>query len=195
MKALFKPHRPLGAAALRRRLKRIRLFAMDIDGVLTEGDILVLESGEEIKIWNVKDRIGLFMLKKFGDRFPVAWITGRRSPQVETRSREIGVSALRQHCEDKGRALVDICASLGVSLDESLFIGDDLVDLPALRRAGLAICPADAHGAVRAVCHWVTRAPGGKGAVREVIDAVLDAQGVLAPLLEKFENPERRPTL
>ena len=89
MKASFKIPRP--PAAVRARLKKIRLFAMDVDGVLTAGDIVVLNSGEEIKIWNVKERIGLFALKKFSPRFKIAWITGRSSPQVAARAREIGV--------------------------------------------------------------------------------------------------------
>jgi 3-deoxy-D-manno-octulosonate 8-phosphate phosphatase (KDO 8-P phosphatase) len=191
MKASFKIPRP--PAAVRARLKKIRLFAMDVDGVLTAGDIVVLNSGEEIKLWNVKDRIGLFALKKFSPRFKIAWITGRSSPQVAARAREIGVDALRQNCDHKGRALAAVCEKLGVDLSEALFIGDDLVDLPAFRRAGVAVCPSDAHAAARAVCPWTTRSAGGRGAVREVIDAVLDAQGLTPALLRWFENPDRRP--
>lgn len=191
MKASSKAPRP--PAAVRAKLKKIRLFAMDVDGVLTAGDIVVLNSGEEIKIWNVKDRIGLFALKKFSPRFKIAWITGRSSPQVANRAKEIGVDELHQHCDHKGRALLAACESLGVSPAESLFIGDDLVDLPAFRAAAVAVCPSDAHASVKAVCPWTTRAAGGRGAVREVIDAVLDAQGLTGTLLQHFENPERRP--
>jgi len=180
-------------AAVRAKLKKIRLFAMDVDGVLTAGEIVVLNSGEEIKVWNVKDRIGLFALKKFSPRFKIAWITGRSSPQVAARAKEIGVDDLHQNCDHKGRALLAACEKLGVSPEEALFIGDDLVDLPAFRAAGVAVCPADAHDAVKAACPWTTRAAGGRGAVREVIDAALDAQGLTGALLQFFENPERRP--
>jgi 3-deoxy-D-manno-octulosonate 8-phosphate phosphatase (KDO 8-P phosphatase) len=166
---------------------------MDVDGVLTDGSILILQSGEEIKVWDVKDRIGLFILKKFKDRFPVAWITGRASPQVADRAREIGVAALYQKCDHKGLALEETLSRLSLQPEECLFIGDDLVDLPAFRRAGLAVCPADAHPAVRRVCGWVTKARGGKGAVREVVDAVLEAQGLMKEVLSDFENPVRRP--
>ncbi len=196
MKALFK-NPPRGSALsqkeLRRRAKKIRLFAMDVDGVLTDGKIVVLNSGEEVKSWDVKDRIAFFILRKFGARFPVAWITGRKSLQVETRSKEIGVAALFQNCDHKGRALEEAAAGLSLTMEQAVFVGDDLVDLPALRRAGLAVCPADAHPSVRAVCHWVTKARGGNGAVREVVDFVLEAQGLMGPLLEMFENPDRRP--
>lgn len=191
MKASFKPPRP--PAAPRARLKKTRLIAMDVDGVLTAGEIIVLNSGEEIKIWNVKDRIGLFALKKFAPRFKIAWITGRSSRQVADRAREIGVDVLVQNCDHKGRALAAACKKLGLKPSEALFIGDDLVDLPAFRTAGVAVCPADAHDAVKAVCPWTTRAAGGRGAVREVIDAVLEAQGLTGALLTFFENPERRP--
>ncbi len=183
----------LSAAEFRRRLRRVRLFATDVDGVLTDGGILVLNSGEEVKIWNVKDRIAFFILKRFRNRFSTAWITGRRSRQVAERAREVGVSALHQKCDHKGLALEKTLAARGLPAEESLFIGDDLVDLPALRRAGLAVCPSDAHPAVRKICHWVTRAPGGRGVFREVVDRVLEAQGLARDVLEHFENPARRP--
>jgi 3-deoxy-D-manno-octulosonate 8-phosphate phosphatase (KDO 8-P phosphatase) len=162
---------------------------MDVDGVLTNGDILVLDSGEEVKVWNVKDRIGFFMLRALGERFRVAWITGRKSRQVATRAKEIKVSALHQNCEDKGRALEETARRLHLRLEETLFVGDDLVDLPALARAGLAVCPADAHPEVRRVCHWVARAPGGRGVLREVIDFVLESQGLMKTVLDRFSNP------
>ncbi|MBL0059542.1 MAG: HAD hydrolase family protein [Elusimicrobia bacterium] len=196
MKALFKKL-PRGSALsqkeLLRRAKKIRLFAMDVDGVLTDGKIVVLDSGEEVKSWDVKDRIAFFILRKFGDRFRVAWITGRKSLQVETRAKEIGVASLFQNCDHKGRALEEAAAGLSLTMEQTVFMGDDLVDLPALRRAGLAVCPSDAHPSVRAVCHWVTKSPGGNGAVREMADFVLEAQGLMGPLLEMFENPDRRP--
>jgi 3-deoxy-D-manno-octulosonate 8-phosphate phosphatase (KDO 8-P phosphatase) len=166
---------------------------MDVDGVLTDGGILVLNSGEEVKIWNVKDRIAFFILKSFAGRFTVVWITGRKSPQVAARAKEIGAAALYQHSDHKGLDLDEARRTLKLEWDQVLFIGDDLVDLPALRRAGLAVCPADAHPAVKAVCGWVTRAEGGRGVLREVADAVLDAQGLWPEVLERFENPARRP--
>lgn len=180
--------------SLREKAKKIRLFAMDVDGVLTEGSIILLESGEEIKFWNVRDRIAFFMLKKFDGLFRVAWITGRKSRQVADRAKEVGVVRLHQRCEDKGAAFESTLAALKLKKEESLFIGDDLVDLPALRRAGIAVCPADAHPAVKKVCHWVTRAPGGRGVLREVVDFVIESQGRMPSLLQMYENPDHRQT-
>lgn len=179
----------LAKPALKKRLAKVRLIAMDVDGVLTDGGILILNSGEEVKIWNVKDRIGLFMLKRFGDRFPIAWITGRQSIQVSDRAQEVGVNTLYQRVDDKGLALQETLTKLRLSADQCLFVGDDLVDLPALAMAGVAICPRDAHRAVKEICHWITDANGGRGAIREVIDAVLDAQGLLAGAVQAFRLP------
>ncbi len=179
--------------SLNQRLRRVRLFAMDVDGVLTDGGIIVLNSGEEVKVWNVKDRIAFFILKRLGARYSVAWITGRKSRQVADRAKEVGVAALHQNCDHKGAALEETLARLQLTAAESLFMGDDLVDLPALRRAGVAVCPADAHPEVKKACHWVTRAAGGRGALREVVDRVLTVQGRMPEVLAQFENPRRRP--
>lgn len=173
------------------RLKKIRLLAMDVDGVLTDGKIIILNSGEEVKEWNVKDRIGFFIMKREG--YKLAWITGRKSLQVEARAAEVGVDVLRQNADHKGKALEEAAAHCGVSLAETLFIGDDWVDLPALARAGLAVCPSDARPEVRKVCHWTVPLPGGRGVFREAADAVLSAQGRLKGVLDSFRDPARRP--
>jgi 3-deoxy-D-manno-octulosonate 8-phosphate phosphatase (KDO 8-P phosphatase) len=172
-----------------RRAKRIRLLAMDVDGVLTDGSILVLRSGEEIKFWNVKDRIGFFMLKRSNAPFVTAWISGRRSDQVRTSARELEIKALVQKCPDKGRAFREVLSRFRLSPQEALFIGDDLVDLPPLRMAGLAICPQDAHAEVKRICHYVTRAPGGRGVFREAVDLVLKAQGLWRGVIRTFQDP------
>lgn len=172
-------------------LRKIRLFAMDVDGVLTDGGLLVLNSGEEVKVWSVKDRIAFFVLKKLGGRFKVAWITGRGSRQVADQAKEVGVRALYQKCEDKGLALAETLRRLGLRRDECLFIGDDLVDLPAFLQAGLSVCPADAHSDVKRRCGWVTEAPGGRGVFREVVDRVLAAQGLRGRVLAMYARPAR----
>lgn len=177
--------------ALLKRLKKIRLLAMDVDGVLTDGKIIILNSGEEVKEWNVKDRIGFFIMKREG--YKLAWITGRKSRQVEARAAEIGVDVLHQNADHKGRALEDAAAKCGVALEETLFIGDDWVDLPALARTGLAICPADARPEIKKACHWTLPVEGGRGTFREAADAVLSAQGRLQGVLESFRDPARRP--
>lgn len=183
------PVKKLPRAELLRRASRIRLLAMDVDGVLTDGAIIVLNSGEEVKFWNVRDRIGFFMLRECGKAFRTAWITGRESLQVKTRAKELNIGRLYQRCEDKGRAYLETVKAFGLSPEEGLFIGDDLVDLPAFRHAGLAVCPGDAHPAVKDACHWTTRAVGGRGVFREVADLVLRSQGLWEGVLAKFESP------
>lgn len=172
-----------------RRAKKIKLFAMDVDGVLTDGSIIILNSGEEVKFWNVRDRIGFFMLNRSGADFKLAWITGRESPQVETRAHELHVHSLYQKSEDKGKALNEILRRFNLKPEEVLFIGDDLVDLPALKIAGLSVCPSDAADTVKAACHWVTKFPGGRGVFRETVDVVLKAQGLWSAVIHQFENP------
>jgi 3-deoxy-D-manno-octulosonate 8-phosphate phosphatase (KDO 8-P phosphatase) len=178
-------------ASLDKKLSKIKLLAMDVDGVLTDGKIIILNSGEEVKEWNVKDRIGFFMMKREGYR--LAWITGRKSRQVESRAKEIGVDVLVQHADHKGKALLEAMRKLGVSPAETLFIGDDLVDLPAFKAAGVAVAPADAHAEARGRADWVTKAAGGWGVFREAADRVMKAQKVYDRVLARFENPDRRP--
>src|ERR1051326_4151760 len=120
------PARLVSQDEIYRRAQKIRLLAMDVDGVLTDGSIIVLDSGEEVKYWNVRDRIGFFMMRRASRKFHTAWITGRKSLQVETRAKEIGLDALYQNCEDKGAAFLETAQKLGVKPEESLFIGDDL---------------------------------------------------------------------
>lgn len=178
-------------AGLTKRLKAVKLIAMDVDGVLTDGKIIILDSGEEVKEWNVKDRIGFFIMKREG--FKLAWITGRKSKQVEARAAEIGVDVLRQNADHKGKALEETAALCGVTLAQTVFIGDDWVDLPALARAGLAVSPADARPEVKKASHWVLDVNGGRGVFREVADAVLTAQGRMKGVLDSFRDPARRP--
>jgi 3-deoxy-D-manno-octulosonate 8-phosphate phosphatase (KDO 8-P phosphatase) len=181
--------RALSQDEIERRARKIRLFAMDVDGVLTDGSIVIMDSGEEVKGWHVRDRIGFFMLKRTTARFHTAWITGRISNQVKVRAEELKIDAVHLKCEDKGRALQDVVKQLGVTLEETLFIGDDLVDLPAFRLAGLAVCPADAPEVVREACHMTTRMPGGRGVFREIVELVLKAQGQWDGVIARFENP------
>jgi 3-deoxy-D-manno-octulosonate 8-phosphate phosphatase (KDO 8-P phosphatase) len=171
---------------LLKRAGRIRLFATDVDGVLTDGAIVLLKSGEEVKAWSAKDRMGFFMLKQTSLPFRLVWITGRRSQQVRDSAKDVGVDALYQNCHQKGKALRNALSRWGLSDEESLFIGDDWVDIPALQRAGLAICPSDAHPEIKKICHWVTEAPGGRGVFREVLDLVFHAQGLRKDLWAQY---------
>lgn len=131
---------------------KIKLIATDIDGVLTAGEVIVLESGEEVKIWNVRDRQGLHTLKQYLPEIKTAWITGRKSKQVEIRAKEQKIDFLVQQCKDKVKAVVDIANNLSIGTDEILYIGDDIIDLAVLRKVGLSVCPQDAVVEVKKDC-------------------------------------------
>ncbi|MCR4663562.1 MAG: HAD hydrolase family protein [Endomicrobiaceae bacterium] len=154
---------------------KIKLVATDIDGVLTAGEVIVLESGEEIKIWNVRDRQGLHTLKQYLPELKIAWITGRKSKQVEIRAKEQKVDFLVQECKDKIKSILDIANKLSISLSEIAYIGDDIIDLSVLRKVGLSVCPKDAVTEVKKVSKYISQYEGGKGVFREVCEILLKA--------------------
>ena len=166
------------------RWKGIRVVAMDVDGVLTAGDIIVLESGEEVKLWNVKDRLAFFVGRAQGLTF--VWITARDSKQVKARAKDVKVDALYAGCRDKKSALADLCRRFRVSPREVAYLGDDLIDLPVLRRVGLAACPSDAPTDVKRAVHYVSSLPGGRGVLRDVVDRILKAQGKWSRVLASY---------
>lgn len=158
------------APALLERFRRVRLFAMDVDGVLTDGSIILAPNGE-IKRFNVRDGLGLKRVANTGVH--IVWITARASEAVRQRAEELGCVELLMAVEDKAAALVAVAGRTGVSMDETAYMGDDLNDLPALGLCGCPLAPADAVSEVRQVACYVTRAGGGHGAVREVCDLLL----------------------
>ncbi|MBI3013424.1 MAG: LPS export ABC transporter periplasmic protein LptC [Elusimicrobia bacterium] len=168
------------------KAKRIKLLAMDVDGVLTGGEIIILDSSEEVKIWSVKDRMGFALLRHSQIGLKLAWITARESKQVETRARDIGVDFLFQKCEDKWKKLEECAQGIGVSPSEIAYIGDDLVDLPVLKRVGLAVCPPESPEILKENCHYQTKTSAGKGVVREVIEILIQAQGEWKKTLARF---------
>ncbi len=163
--------------AVLRRAAATALVVFDVDGVLTDGRLYLSDDGVETKAFHARDGQGLRMLAAAGVR--VAVITGRRSRVVERRMAELGIEDLLQGRVDKGAALGELCAKLGVAPGAAAFVGDDLVDLPAMTRAGFAVAVADAHPLVREHAHWCTRLGGGQGAAREVCELVLEARGQL----------------
>lgn len=164
---------------------KIKLIAMDIDGVLTHGDIVIMESGEEIKSWNAKDRLGIFAARNAGGiRF--AWISGRKCRQVEDRAKELGIEAVYLGSLDKKNAFRALLKKFKLKSDEVAYIGDDLVDIPLLRKTGLSASPADAVNEVKNIVDYVCRAKGGQGVLREVIELVLKSQGKWQKAIKKF---------
>lgn len=155
------------------RLRGIRLLALDVDGVLTDGRILIAADGQESKQFHVRDGLGLRAVMDQG--IEVAILSGRRAPVVEHRMRELGITRLQQGVADKGAALRELAATLGLQTGAVAFVGDDLIDLPAMACAGLGIAVQDAEPAVLEAADWVTERRGGQGAVREVCDLLLAA--------------------
>ena len=152
----------------------VRLFAMDVDGTLTDGGLHFNEQGAESKAFHVRDGYGIVQLRR--TQCVVAWISGRMSLVTALRARELKVPHLIQPEDDKAAALNRLAAKLQIPLSQVAYIGDDTNDLGALRVAGIPCAPADAHPDVLAVCRHVTRATGGRGAVREICDLILSAQ-------------------
>ncbi len=157
------------------RAKRIRLAIFDVDGVLTDGRLYLSDSGEEMKAFDTQDGHGMKMLQASG--VEIAIITGRTSRCVELRAKNLGISLLFQGASDKLPVYRDLMASLGLDPAETAYMGDDLVDLPVLRRCGFALAVPDAPDIVRQHAHYVTRKRGGRGAVREACEFLMRMQG------------------
>lgn len=163
--------------ALRERLARIKLMVFDVDGVLTDGSLWYGENGETLKRFHALDGHGLKMLTSSGIK--VALVTGREGPIVDRRAAELGLGDVLQNVRDKGAALNELVSRYHLSIEDSGFMGDDLIDLPAMQRAGFAASVPNAPAYVTQAAHWVATAPGGSGAARECCDLILAAQGRL----------------
>jgi len=166
------------------RAARIKLFLMDCDGVLTDGRIWVLESGEDQKAFNTRDGLGLELLHRAGLKSGV--ISGRVSSALSRRAEKLGMSYVRQGCENKEQAFAEIVADAGVINEEVAFAGDDLNDVPLMLKSGLALAVADAAIETRNHAHYVTEASGGHGAVREIVELILKSQDRWDDLIEGY---------
>lgn len=154
----------------------IKLLALDVDGVMTDGTIHYTEHGEEIKAFNAHDGLGIKYLQKAG--VDVAVISGRQSKPLARRLSDLGIRRARFKCVDKTAALMDICDELGTSLEECAFMGDDWIDLDVMRRVGYAMAPASAVAEVKEIADWVSVKSGGQGAVREACEHLAGKMGV-----------------
>ena len=166
------------------RAKRVRLMLFDVDGVLTDGKLWYGPGGEALKAFHVLDGHGIKLLMQTGTA--VALLSGRSSPAVAARADELCIEHVLQGIDDKHAAFEALAARLGIPPAETGFMGDEVVDLPVLRRCGFACAPAEAHERVRASAHYVTRAPAGGGAAREACEFVLRAQGRLEAALARY---------
>jgi 3-deoxy-D-manno-octulosonate 8-phosphate phosphatase (KDO 8-P phosphatase) len=169
---------------IERRARGIKLLLMDCDGVLTDGRLELLENGDEQKTFHARDGQGISLFHRAGLKTGI--ISGRTSSAVERRAQDLQMAYVRQYAEDKVRILEEILALAKVSLQECAYIGDDLADIPVMRRVELACAVADAVPETKQVAHFVTEQKGGYGAVREVTELILKTQGSWEELVKKY---------
>lgn len=155
----------------------LKLLALDVDGVLSDGKLYFSAQGDELKAFNILDGHGIKMLQRNG--VIVAIITGRVSPLTARRARDLGIEHLLQGREDKLVALRELCGELGIELEHTAYMGDDLPDLGAIRHCGFGITVPNGHPFVQEHADWQTQTAGGSGAVREICDLILQAKGLL----------------
>lgn len=171
-------------------LSEIKLLLLDVDGVLTDGRIVYDHHGVEIKAFDVKDGHGIKMVQRAG--IEVGIITGRTSEVVNVRARELGISIVHQGAKDKLLPYLQVLVGRGLVDEQVAYVGDDIVDLPILRRVGFAVAVADAVDDVKPLVDYVARRPGGRGAVREVCDLLLKNSGAWSEITARyFRDPER----
>jgi 3-deoxy-D-manno-octulosonate 8-phosphate phosphatase (KDO 8-P phosphatase) len=176
------------SADVEQRASRIKLLLMDCDGVLTDGRIWLFENGEEQKGFHTRDGLGLALWHRAGFRSGI--ISGNQSSAVDRRAQSLGISFVIQGCEEKQRAYIEMLSRAEVSSTEVAYIGDDLNDLPLMLQSGLGIAVADAALETREHAHYITKAIGGYGAVREAVELILKAQGRWAQLTEHYLKPQ-----
>jgi 3-deoxy-D-manno-octulosonate 8-phosphate phosphatase (KDO 8-P phosphatase) len=169
---------------LRERARKTRLLMMDVDGVLTDGRIIQDGHGHELKVFDVKDGHGIVMAHRA--KLRTALISGRESETITRRAEELGIELVFQKIWNKLEVYEKILVDTELTHDEVAYIGDDLIDIPLLRRVGLAVAVADAVDEVKAAVHLITQRPGGQGAVREVIELILRAQDHWDSLIERY---------
>ncbi|RUR42550.1 KdsC family phosphatase [Vreelandella populi] len=170
--------------ALLDRIRHVRLLALDVDGVLTDGRLYFQADGIEIKAFHTQDGHGLKLLKRVG--IHVALITGRDSPMVSQRAASLGIPHVYQGCEDKLATLKTLCQHLNLDLSQVAYCGDDLPDLAPIKRAGVGITVPNAPDYMLTHADWITDRLGGHGAVREICDTLLEAQGHWGSVLDTY---------
>lgn len=167
----------------------IQLLACDVDGVLTDGSLTFDENGQLLQTFYVRDGFALVAARRAGIK--IAWVSGRPSKVAQKRFEELGLDYCLLACEDKAAALLDLQSKLNISPDACCFIGDDIPDLSAYAVCGLRVAVADAEPVVISRADYITRARGGRGAVREIIDLMLSARGYWDLMLDMFEHADQ----
>jgi len=173
--------------SVKEKLKRIRMLMLDIDGVMTDGRIIMDDEGRELKNFNVRDGHGLKVMQRYGIK--VAIITGRQSNLVRHRAKDLDIKDVYQKVFNKKEVFEKILKKHKLSPDETAFIGDDIVDIPVLKRVGFSVAVADAVDVVKKQVDYITSHKGGKGAVREVCEMILKAQEKWPEIAARYEFP------
>ncbi|MBE0425352.1 MAG: HAD-IIIA family hydrolase [Nitrospirae bacterium] len=178
--------RKISGKELKKLAKKIRLLILDVDGVLTDGSIILDNKNNELKSFHVRDGHGIKMLLKAGIK--VAFITGRSSNVVKRRSEELGLKDIFQKCYDKMPAYNQLSQKYSLGDDEIAYVGDDIIDMPLLKRCGFPVAVSDSDDEVRSVAKMITRNKGGQGAVREVCDFILKSKGLWKGIIDEYSK-------
>lgn len=166
------------------KAKKIKVLVLDVDGVMTDGSLMIGDDGQEYKVFHAHDGLGMKLLNKTDVKMAI--ITGRTSNVVKIRAETNHIEHCYQGVEDKGMAFDDLINKLGISPEEAAFMGDDIVDIPAMRKCGLAITVPTAQSPVTDYAHYVTTSQAGRGAVREVCELIMKAQNTFDPITSKY---------
>jgi len=176
------PHQVAGS------VQKIRFILLDVDGVLTDGRVGLLPDGGEMKYYSIYDGLAIRLAQQVG--IGVGFISGRKSREVTSRAKELGVEVIIQGSKDKVKDVEALLEKKSLKQEEIAYIGDDLPDIPLLKRVGFSAAPSNATEPVKYYVHYVTRAKGGDGAVREVIDLLLKTSGKWDEIIESLERPD-----
>lgn len=171
--------------SLREKLQHIKILVMDVDGVMTDGRIIINDDGRETKNFDVRDGHGIKLVQRYG--IEVALLTGRQSEVVKHRANELGITEVHQKIFNKKEVFAEILQKNNLNANQAAFIGDDIIDIPVLKEAGFSATVADAIDIVKKTVDYVTKNKGGRGAVREVCEMLLQAQGRWPEIAAKYE--------
>ncbi len=174
--------------SLREKLQHIKILIMDVDGVMTDGRIIINDDGRETKNFDVRDGHGIKLVQRYG--IEVALLTGRQSEVVKHRANELGITEVHQKIFNKKEVFAEILQKNNLNAYQAAFIGDDIIDIPVLKEAGFSATVADAIDIVKKTVDYVTKNKGGRGAVREVCEMLLQAQGRWPEIAAKYEFAE-----
>ena len=168
------------------RIKKIKFVIMDIDGILTDGRIIYDNKGNELKFFDVQDGFGIVLLKRIGVESAI--MTAKKSKVVSRRAKDFGVKYLYQDCFDKLKAFQEILGKINLSPEEICFIGDDLIDIPVLKRVGFAVSVPNAVDEAKEAAHYITKREGGRGAVREICDLIIKTQDRWQNIISRYSR-------